>query len=97
MDSTHEILQKLREAKPKLARRYGVTGLSLFGSYARGDQNEESDVDVLVEVPPSVGLRFVELAEEIESVVGVRSEVISRRAVSPRNWEEIRKELVIVS
>jgi uncharacterized protein len=96
LKATQEVLRLLTRAKPDLARKYGVRSLALFGSYARGDQGEESDVDVLVEVDPSIGLRFVDLAEEIEALLGLRADVVSRGAVRPRNWEIIRKELVDV-
>jgi len=96
MRTTQEILKLLERAKPELARRFGVRRLAIFGSYARGEQREESDVDILVEVDPSIGLGFVDLAESIESLLGLRSEVVSRRAIKHRNWEVIEKELIDV-
>jgi predicted nucleotidyltransferase len=91
-----EIIRLLEEAKPELARRHGIQRLAVFGSYARGDQREESDVDILIEVDPSIGLRFVDLADEIETKLGLRAEVVSRRAIKPRNWEVIEKDLIDV-
>lgn len=52
MKSTQEYIQLLRQHAPVLRNRYGMTSMSLFGSVARGEQNEDSDVDVLVEMPP---------------------------------------------
>lgn len=97
MKSKEEVLQILKEAKPELARRYGLKRLALFGSYARGDQREDSDVDILVEVDPSIGLEFVDLADHLEELVGVRAEVVSSRAIKPRNWKVIERELIDVS
>ena len=51
-----EVLRILQQEKPELARLYGVKRLALFGSYSREHQREESDVDILVEVDPSIGL-----------------------------------------
>ena len=96
MKSREEIIDLLRQAKPELVRRYGIKWLWLFGSYARGEQDEESDVDIVVEVDPSIGLRFVDLAEDLESLLGLRTEVVSRRAIRSRNWEVIKKELINV-
>lgn len=96
MKSTEEIMSLLAEAKPDLARRYGIYRLAVFGSYARGDQQEDSDVDVLVEVDPSIGLRFVDLAEEIEAMLGVPTELVSRRAIKARNWAVIERQLIDV-
>lgn len=96
MKSREEIIKILQQAKPELKRLYGVKRLGLFGSYARGQQQEESDVDIVVEVDPSIGLKFVDLADTLESLLGVRVEVISRRAIKPRNWEVIQEELIDV-
>jgi len=92
-----EVIEALRQARPQLAREFGVRRLALFGSYARGDQREDSDVDVLVEVDPSIGLRFVDLAERIETLLGIRAEVVSRRAIPRSHWALIEKELVDVA
>ncbi|MBU1671026.1 MAG: nucleotidyltransferase family protein [Actinobacteria bacterium] len=96
MKSTDEIIKLLEGAKPDLARRFGIQRLAVFGSYARGDQREDSDVDILVEVDPSIGLRFVDLAEEIEAMLGIPTELVSRRAIKPRNWEVIERDLIDV-
>lgn len=97
MKRTEDILNALRQAMPELAERFGVKRLAIFGSYARGEQRDDSDVDVLVEVDPSIGLRFVDLAEHIEAILGVRAEIISRRAIKPRNWRVIERELIDVA
>ncbi|RME23461.1 MAG: nucleotidyltransferase [Deltaproteobacteria bacterium] len=96
MKTLDEIINKLAEAKPDLARRFGVRRLAVFGSYARGEQQEDSDVDILVEVDPSIGLRFVDLAEEIEAMLGMRTELVSHRAIKQRHWEVIEKDLIDV-
>lgn len=96
MKTRDEVLQLLADAKPDLAERFGVKRLAVFGSYARGEQREDSDVDILVEVDATIGLRFVDLAESLESLLGVRAEVVSSRAIKPRNWMVIEKELIDV-
>jgi predicted nucleotidyltransferase len=96
MKRIEDIVSALRRAKPELTQRFGVRSLAIFGSYARGEQREDSDVDVLVDVDPSVGLRFVDLAERVEAIVGVRTDVVSRRAIKPRAWRLIERELIDV-
>jgi len=44
------------KAKPELARLYGLRRLAIFGSYARADQREESEVDILVKIEHEIGL-----------------------------------------
>ena len=96
MKTREEILSLLSENKAELKNRFKVQKLALFGSYARGDQREESDVDILVDVDPSIGLEFVTLAERIEKLLGLHVEVVSRKAIKPRALKMIEQELVYV-
>lgn len=54
MCDTTECITKLRENLPYIQKEYGVTGLCLFGSVARGDNRPDSDVDILVDMPPKI-------------------------------------------
>ncbi len=84
MKSREEVLSILQRARGDLQERFHITRMALFGSYARGDQREGSDVDILVDVDPSIGLRFVNLADELERLLDERVELVSSRALSPR-------------
>jgi uncharacterized protein len=97
MKTREEILTILQERKPDLVKRFGLARLALFGSFARGENKENSDVDILVEVPPSIGLEFVDLAEEIEKILGIPTDVVSRRAIKPRHWNVIQEDLIDVA
>ena len=96
MASTREqILARLRDSKPKLQAEFPLKRLALFGSHARGTQvTGASDVDILVEVDPSIGLRFVTLAERLEELLGERVDLVSRRAIKPSLWKRIEPELI---
>lgn len=94
MPASETILATLREQRKVLSRRYPIRRLALFGSWARGDAREDSDVDVLVEVDPSIGLRFVDLGDELEKALGRRVDLVSSRAIKPSLWERIEPELI---
>ena len=94
MPTLDEILATLREQRTVLSQRYPIGRLALFGSWARGDAREDSDVDVLVEVDPSIGLRFVELGNDLEKALGRRVDLVSRRAIKPSLWKRIEPELI---
>ena len=96
MITKEEILRTLARDKPELQKRFKVSKMALFGSYARGDQEPGSDVDILIEVDPSIGLDFVTLAERIEELLGVPVDLVSRRAVNSRAMKFIEPELVYV-
>jgi uncharacterized protein len=94
MSTLEEILAALREQHAILSRRYPIQRLALFGSWARGDAREDSDVDILVEVAPSIGLRFVDLGDQLEEALGRRVDLVSRRAIKPAYWKKIEAELI---
>ena len=96
MNSTREqILARLRQSKPALQAEFPLQRLALFGSYARGTQVAgQSDVDILVEVEPAIGLGMVTLAERLEEVLGKRVDLVSRRAIKPSLWQRIEPELI---
>ncbi len=91
--SRSSALEILRRIKPQLQSRYPLSRLALFGSTARGEAGERSDVDVLVDVDPSIGLRFVDLATDIEEALGQPADVVSQRAIDPARWAIIQPEL----
>ena len=91
-----EILSLLVQNKSELERRFKVRRLALFGSYARGDQTTNSGVDILVDIDPSVGLEFVALAEQIEQLLGLPVELVSRRAIKPNKLKYIEQDLIYV-
>jgi uncharacterized protein len=90
------IKQKLAELKPKLQEKYPVAKIAIFGSYARNEATEESDVDVMVEINGKIGIGFLTLANEIEDYLGIKTDVVSSRAIKPRIMEYIKKDLIYV-
>ena len=70
--------------------------MALFGSWALDEQTETSDVDILVDVDPSIGLRFVALAERLEALLGQHVDLVSSRAVKPGLLKQIEDELIDV-
>jgi predicted nucleotidyltransferase len=91
-----EILSLLVQNKAELESRFKVRRLALFGSYARGGQKPDSDVDILVDIDPSVGLEFVTLADQIEQLFGLPVELVSLRAIKPNKLKYIERDLIYV-
>jgi predicted nucleotidyltransferase len=68
-------LKVLREHKQELEERYGITRLGIFGSVARDEAADNSDVDVIVEMAPDL-FRKVSLKEELERILGVNVDLV---------------------
>lgn len=96
MKSREDVLRLLSTLKPHLQNEYGVSRVGIFGSYARDDQNPGSDVDILIDVDPSIGIRFVTMVDELESELGEPVEVVSSRALGTRAAEIISQDIVYV-
>ena len=96
MDPKKPILQVLRNLKVDLEKRYPISRLALFGSYARGEETESSDCDLLVEFSSPVGMEFIRLAEELEKALGVQVDLVSRGGIKPRYYKAIEPDLIDV-
>lgn len=77
MLTKEETQRKLRESFPELSRRYGLKRIGIFGSVARDSQSEDSDVDLVVEFERPVGLRFVDFADELERILGTKTDILT--------------------
>lgn len=90
-----EILSALRNADD-VRRAFGVSRLSLFGSFARGDEGAESDVDVLVEFERPVGLfEFVRLRRQLESLLLRPVDLVTPAALRSHTRTRILREAIV--
>lgn len=94
--TTEEIRKKLSILLADLKKKYPIKSFEIFGSYARGDQTDVSDLDILVEFNDIIGIRFIDLAEELEQKIGMKVDLISRKGVKKRYLKEISKDLISV-
>jgi predicted nucleotidyltransferase len=81
MRTKDDILETLRSHGPRLASEFGVRRIGLFGSYARGQQHETSDLDFVAELDRPLGLKFVELVEYLERLFGKKVDVLTPAGV----------------
>ena len=94
MCTRQQCFERLREAAPHIRQEFGVEKLSVFGSMARGDNHEGSDVDLFVEMPPKA-FKLVELKYYLEELLGMAVDVVRKhRNLSPFFLKEISRDAV---
>ena len=94
LDEIKVILDKYRD---EIKREFKAEIIGVFGSYVRGEEKPESDVDILVRFKEGATLfDLVGLAEFLEERIGIKVDVVSERALRPELKEQILKEVVTV-
>ncbi len=83
----------LREKYPYLVSKYGVIRIGLFGSYAKGVQNEDSDIDIIAEFDKPIGLKFVEFTEYLEKILGKNIDVLTHAGIKGIRINRIAKDI----
>jgi predicted nucleotidyltransferase len=92
---TRQILRQKREAILEIARRYGAHDIRIFGSIARGDNTEASDVDILVRFEPERSLLdHGGLIVDLEELLGVKVDVVDEDGMRPRFRAVVTREAV---
>lgn len=66
-----------------ILKKYDVKKAGVFGSFARGEQKKKSDIDILIEPPARMGLKFVGLALDLEKKLGRKVDLVSYNGISP--------------
>jgi predicted nucleotidyltransferase len=96
-ESLDEIKEVLDKHKEELKRRYGVKEIGIFGSFARGEEKDDSDVDILVEFDGPIGFfKFLELEEFLSNLIGRKVDLVSKKALKPHIGKHILEEVVTV-
>lgn len=91
-----DIKNTLLAHQQRLSSKYGLSNLAIFGSYARNQQTEESDLDILVEFNRPIGLEFIDLADELEHILKLKVDLVSKKGLKERHLKSIEKELEYV-
>jgi predicted nucleotidyltransferase len=96
MYNTEQIINILKDQKKELEKKYPISELALFGSYARGDNNEYSDIDILVDFNGRIGIGFITLAHELEDIFNNKVDLVSRKGIKPHYLPFVEKNLIHV-
>jgi uncharacterized protein len=97
MRTLEDIIAQLRRMQPDLRRRYPIRELGVFGSYVRGQQREDSDLDIVVNLDRGIGLlELAGLRQDLSEALGMKVDLVMRDAVKRRIANRILSEAVML-
>jgi hypothetical protein len=88
-----DIERKLKNLKPILSNKYYVEKIGYFGSLARNEQSEDSDIDILVSFYKPLGWAFFDLQEFLEKELNSKVDLVSIKALKEQLKDIILKEV----
>lgn len=95
-----QILKKLKNELPVLEKEYQVKRIAIFGSYAMGNQGEESDIDLVMEFSNPIGLKFIQLSDYLEEKFGKNVDILTPDGIKSIRiksvYESIMNNLIYV-
>jgi predicted nucleotidyltransferase len=87
----------LQKLYPKLKQKYGIVKLGIFGSYVRNEQQEGSDLDLLVTFEETPGLfQYIELENFISDALGIKVDLVMEDALKPTIKERVLSEVLLI-
>jgi uncharacterized protein len=97
MQNVEDIKRTLKAHKAELKEKFKVKTIGVFGSYVRGEQKKKSDIDILVEFEEPIGLfEFMDLEFYLSDLMGVKVDLVSKKALKPHIGEQILAEVIMV-
>ena len=94
---TARFISILRHHLPEISRKYNVSYLGIFGSYVRGEQKPESDLDILVEFEEAPGFfEYIQLEDYLSEILGVKVDLVMKSALKPAIGKHILEEVIAV-
>ncbi len=93
-----QILKMILNNK-NIIRDFGVSKIGLFGSFVRNEQNEESDIDLIVQFEQGKKsyIKFINLSDYLEKLFNKKVDLLTEKGISPYMKSRIEKEAVYVS
>jgi hypothetical protein len=97
MNSLEKMIELLKMHKSELMERYGIRKIGVFGSYIRGENGGENDLDILVEFREDARislLDFIGIENDLSDLLGVKVDLVEKSALKPRIGKQILQEVV---
>ncbi len=96
MSGIEKIKKTVEKHREILKKEYKIKRLSVFGSFARGEQKKNSDIDMLVEFSGPVGFGFFSASDYLEQILERKVDLVTKDAIRPELKRNIYRDLVDV-
>lgn len=93
METKEKFIGILREKYSYLASEYGIRRIGLFGSYVKGTQNEQSDIDIVAEFEKPIGLKFIEFTAYLDQILGRKTDVLTLAGIEGIRIKSVAREI----
>ena len=89
--------EAIQERIKTFLKGHGARMIALFGSFARGEEGPDSDIDIIVEFSGRKSLLdVIGMEQELSDILGTKVEILTEKAISPYLIDRIRKEMVVI-
>jgi len=89
-----EIKELIQKHKEEFRKQYGLKEIGIFGSYLRGEQGTESDLDILIELEKPIGfVKFMRLERALSELLEIQVEMVTKKALKPHIGKPILQEV----
>ena len=93
----YEIKKSIEAHREEIREKYSIKTIGVFGSFVRGEQEESSDIDILVEFEDDVGFfKFLEAEEYLSNILGSKVDLVTKGALKPYIGRHILEEVVMI-
>ncbi len=92
-----QIIGKIKKVKPELEKKFGIGRIGIFGSYVKGYQNEESDIDIILELRHPTGLiKFIRIEQYLSDILGKSVDLLTFNSLKSYMKDEVLREIKYV-
>ncbi len=95
----HPIIQTLHDNLPALKAKYPLQSLAVYGSYSRGTQTPNSDLDVLYEAIPDTFLDlydYIDLKQDLAEITKLNIDLVNKKYINPVVWLKAKNNVIYV-
>ncbi len=94
MNQIEELKNVILKNKNRLMENYNLKSIGIFGSYIKGEESINSDLDILVDFSNPIDLfKFLELEEELQNICSLKVDLVSVKSLKPHIGRQILSEV----